>query len=294
MKINSQELKSIINLKVNKELNFDNLGKLQSKNGKKIVSFLENEKNLPSLLSNKSIVAVFTTKKLRKKIKRKMIIIESTKPKYDFGRFHNYLFSETDFYNNKISWYSEILPTAIINSNNISSEKVAIGSNTIIETNSVIYSNVKIGENVSIAPNVIIGEQGEFFANKGNSILRFIFDGGVIIGNNVKIQSMVSIKKGLFGNSTKIASGSTIGSFVNVGHDAKLDKNCYLAPGTIISGSCILGENCFFGVNSLIKNGIKIGKNCIVGAGSVVTKNVSANSVVVGVPAKVIRKIKKL
>lgn len=45
----------------------------------------------------------------------------------------------------------------------------------------------------------------------------------------------------------------------------------------------------YIGMNTLILPGITIGNNCIVGAGSVVTKDIPDNSVVAGVPAKVIK-----
>ena len=47
-------------------------------------------------------------------------------------------------------------------------------------------------------------------------------------------------------------------------------------------------SNCFIGVNSIILPGVTIGPNSIVGAGSVVAKDVPANVVVAGVPARVI------
>lgn len=49
-----------------------------------------------------------------------------------------------------------------------------------------------------------------------------------------------------------------------------------------------VGDNVFLGVNSTILPGVCIGNNCIVGAGAVVTKSVPDNSVVVGVPGRVI------
>jgi acetyltransferase-like isoleucine patch superfamily enzyme len=47
-------------------------------------------------------------------------------------------------------------------------------------------------------------------------------------------------------------------------------------------------DNCFIGVNSIILPGVTIGPNSVVGAGSVVVKDVPANTVVAGVPARVI------
>jgi exopolysaccharide acyltransferase PssR len=50
-----------------------------------------------------------------------------------------------------------------------------------------------------------------------------------------------------------------------------------------------IGENCFIGINAMILPGVRIGDQVIVGAGAVVTKDVPANSVVAGNPAKVIK-----
>ncbi len=291
MKFTPKQMKKVVGKSMNMTIECDSLGKLNSKHGKKMVSFLEDQAHLGSLLKNRTIVAIFTTKKLSKKIPKKITTILTDNPKYDFGKFHNFLVSKTKFYSRKQKTKSEISKSAILNSSEISSD-VSIGPQSRVEYSSVILSNVKIGKNVMIAPHVIIGEEGEFFVKNENKILRFIFDGGVLIENDVKIQSLVSIKRGLFGNDTIISSGCTIGSFSNIGHDVKLGKNCYLAPGSIISGGCIVGNDCFFGVNSCVKNGIKIGNNCIIGAGTVVTKHIKNDSVVVGVPGRIIRKNK--
>lgn len=50
-----------------------------------------------------------------------------------------------------------------------------------------------------------------------------------------------------------------------------------------------IGKNCFIGAHSIVLPGIRVGDNCIVATGAVVTKNVDANSIVAGNPARVIR-----
>lgn len=52
-----------------------------------------------------------------------------------------------------------------------------------------------------------------------------------------------------------------------------------------------IGDDCWIGGNSIILPGITIGKGCVIGAGSVVTKDIPDNSLAVGNPAKVIRKL---
>ena len=52
-----------------------------------------------------------------------------------------------------------------------------------------------------------------------------------------------------------------------------------------------IGKNCWLGANVTVLPGVTIGDNTVIGAGSVVTKDLPANVVAVGVPAKVIREI---
>ena len=58
-------------------------------------------------------------------------------------------------------------------------------------------------------------------------------------------------------------------------------------PNLNVFNKIEIKDNCFIGVNAIILPGVTIGPNSVVGAGAVVTKNVLANTVVAGVPAKV-------
>ena len=59
-----------------------------------------------------------------------------------------------------------------------------------------------------------------------------------------------------------------------------------------IKSTVVLEEDCWIGAGAIILPGVKIGKMAIVGAGAVVTKDVEPFSVVAGVPAKMIKRIK--
>ena len=54
------------------------------------------------------------------------------------------------------------------------------------------------------------------------------------------------------------------------------------------SGAVSIGNNVYFARNCTVLRGVTIGDNCIIGFGSIVTKNIPENSVVAGIPAKVI------
>lgn len=58
-----------------------------------------------------------------------------------------------------------------------------------------------------------------------------------------------------------------------------------------ISKPVSIGDDCWIGGNAVICPGVTIGAGCVIGAGSVVTKDIPENSLAVGNPAKVIRKL---
>lgn len=89
--------------------------------------------------------------------------------------------------------------------------------------------------------------------------------------------------------------GVTIGDDCQIGHNVVFATlNHGLAPDdrkTTYPAPIVLGKNVWIGSNATILQGVTIGDNAIVAAGAVVTKDVEANTVVGGVPAKFIRNI---
>lgn len=110
------------------------------------------------------------------------------------------------------------------------------------------------GRNIHIGKNVFI-----------NSGCHFQDQGGIYIGDNV-----------LIGHNVVLAT-------INHALDPQDRRNLY-APIHI-------GKNVWIGSNATILQGVTIGDGSVIGAGSVVTKYIPENSIAVGVPAKVTRKI---
>lgn len=106
------------------------------------------------------------------------------------------------------------------------------------------------GKNIKIGKNVFI-----------NSGCRFQDQGGITIGDG-----------SLIGHNVVLAT-------INHDYNPKKRGTMYLKP-------IVLEENSWIGSNATILPGITIGENSIVAAGSVVTKDVPANTIVAGNPAK--------
>ena len=159
---------------------------------------------------------------------------------------------------------------------------------------------VEVGENCSIGPNAVI-----------------FYD--VEIGKNNLIADGASIRE-----KSKIGDFCIIGRYVTLNYNVKVGNNSRIMDLTHITGNCIIGnnvfvsihvstvndnivikreyeeerivgptfqDNCTVGAGAIILPGIIISENAMVGAGSVVTKSVEENTVVMGIPAKFIRKV---
>jgi serine O-acetyltransferase len=85
--------------------------------------------------------------------------------------------------------------------------------------------------------------------------------------------------------SIVIGRGSKLGKNITVHSDVTVGR---AAPG---GGFPVIGDNVYIGTGVKIIGPVTIGDNCTIGANAVVTKNMPANSIIAGIPAKVIKTI---
>ena len=93
-----------------------------------------------------------------------------------------------------------------------------------------------------------------------------------------------------------VCSNARVGSHVVVlpcaviSHDDVIGDYTCITTGVCISGGAHVGKSCYLGCNSAIIENVQVGDYCLVGMGSVVTRHVEGNSVVVGNPARFLRR----
>jgi 2,3,4,5-tetrahydropyridine-2,6-dicarboxylate N-acetyltransferase len=123
---------------------------------------------------------------------------------------------------------------------------------------------------------------------------------GALIREMVEIGDNCVIMMGAVLNIGAVIGARTmIDMNVVVGGRAIVGKDSHIGAGTVLAGvieppnanPVIVGNNVLIGANAVVLEGVKIGNGAVVAAGSVVVKDVEENTVVAGVPAKVIKMV---
>ena len=150
-----------------------------------------------------------------------------------------------------------------------------------------LLAKYAIVENADIGENTIIRDYCNIFGCK--------------IGNNCKIAAFVEIQKNVsIGDKCAIEAFAFIPSGVTIEDEVFIGPHvCFindLKPRAVNPGwkeiSTKVKKGTSIGAGSIILCGITIGEKAMIAAGSVVTKDVPANTLVAGNPAKIVKKIK--
>ena len=184
---------------------------------------------------------------------------------------------------------------------------VKIGRDTTLLPNTYIHGNTEIGEGNVIGPNTILRD-----TQIGNhcTILASVLEGAVL-EDNVDMGPFARLRKGAhlkshvhMGNFGEVKD-STLHEGVKMGHfsyigNATIGANTNIGAGTITVNydgekkhPTLIGEDVFIGSDTMLVAPIKLGDGARTGAGSVVTKDVPEDTLVVGLPARAIKKVER-
>lgn len=184
---------------------------------------------------------------------------------------------------------------------------VTIGMDTIIYPNTIIQGKTIVGENCILGPNTIIREArlGNHCKIFSSVVEKALVEDNVDIGPYGHLRSGAHLAQGVhmgnFGEvkNSYLGPGSKMGHFSYLG-DAKLGAKVNVGAGTITcnydgekKNRTEIGDNVFLGSDTMLVAPVKIGNGGRTGAGAVVTKDIPEDSLAVGVPAHVIRKLEK-
>lgn len=183
-----------------------------------------------------------------------------------------------------------------INSFYYKNKITAKGSSAFVGENFEVYGSMQIHiakkAIVKIERNVVFKNHTKFnYVGISRPSSIFICDGAtLIIGEN----------SGFSGVSIFVAEFIKIGSYCNIGgntsiwdtdfHPLNAEMRKINDLSKVNTGPVTIGNDVFIGGNSIILKGVSIGDRAIIGAGSVVTKNVPADEIWGGNPAKFIKK----
>ena len=184
---------------------------------------------------------------------------------------------------------------------------VKIGKDTTILPNTYIHGKTEIGEGNMIGPNSIIRD-----TKIGNhcKVLASVLEGAVL-DDDVDMGPFARLRKGAhlkshvhMGNFGEVKD-STLHEGVKMGHfsyigNANIGRNTNIGAGTITCNydgekkhPTEIGEDVFIGSDTMLVAPVTLGDGARTGAGAIVTKNVPEDTLVVGMPARAIRKVER-
>lgn len=182
---------------------------------------------------------------------------------------------------------------------------VTIGRDTVIWPNTFLQGQTCIGEACEIGPNTWVRDTqiGERCHIRMSVLEGAVVEDGVEIGPFARLRKGAHLARGVHMGNFGEVKDSYLGPGVKMGHfsyigNATIGANTNIGAGTITCNydgekkhPTWVGEEVFIGSDTMLVAPVRVGDRARTGAGSVVTKDVPEDTLVVGVPARAIRKL---
>ncbi|WP_343562792.1 UDP-3-O-(3-hydroxymyristoyl)glucosamine N-acyltransferase [Kiloniella sp. b19] len=171
----------------------------------------------------------------------------------------------------------------VVGANAVVARNVEVGSGTVIGPNASL-EYCRVGSGCQIHAGARIGTRGFGFTMDPDGFLDVPQIGLVLIGDGVEVGANTTIDRGA-GPDTIIGDGTRIDNQVQVGHNAKVGRNCVLVAQVGVAGSAELGDFVVMAAKSGVAGHIKIGTGSQVAAKSGVMKSIAPGQKIGGHPA---------
>ena len=184
---------------------------------------------------------------------------------------------------------------------------VTIGRDTVVRPGTILQGGTSIGEGCIIGPNTIIRDTtiGDNCTILASVLEGAVLEDGVNMGPYAHLRKGAHLAEGVHMGNFGEVKDSYLGPGVKLGHfsyigNARVGANTNIGAGTITcnydgekKNQTEIGADAFIGSDTMLVAPIRIGDGARTGAGAVVTRDVPDDTLVVGVPAEVIRKLER-
>ena len=174
------------------------------------------------------------------------------------------------------------------------------------DDNAALHGCLMLGRPVLGAASEVVRVGSHFHVAVGNNRAREMIHqrtaaaGGTpftVVHPAACVSSHASIGEGSFiAARAVVAPVASIGAGVIVNHNAVVDHDClvgdftHIAPGATLAGGVRVGRRVLVGAGANVLPGIVIGDGAVIGAGAVVAADVPPEAIMVGIPARILKK----
>jgi len=184
---------------------------------------------------------------------------------------------------------------------------VSIARDTVIWPNTYLFGDTSIGENCQIGPNSHIRDTriGNFCKVLMSVTENAVLEDHVDMGPFARLRKGAHLSRGVHMGNFGEVKDSTLGPGVKMGHfsyigNATIGTGTNIGAGTITCNydgekkyPTVIGEDVFIGSDTMLVAPVTLGDGARTGAGAIVTRDVAADTLVVGVPARAVKKMER-